>query len=134
MLKTNVFTPGSTGINNLGSDRNASIQPPRPSHTTHNHQLTSASRASLGFLGLKGPCFLACSTWERKRIPTNLNINLISYQGFVAEDRLKLVAGDCYHKHTKENLDVQGLERNLSFGSSIDVARIVMITNTNNDY
>ena len=75
--------------------------------TTHNHQLTSASRASLGFLGLKGPCFLACSTWERKRIPTNLNIYLISYQGFVAEDRLKLVAGDCYHKHTKENLDTR---------------------------
>ena len=67
--------------------------------------LTSASRASLGFLGLKGPCFLACSTWKRKQLKENkLFWALKSDQGFVAEDRLKLVAGDCYHKHSKENL------------------------------
>ena len=29
----------------------------------HKILLTSAKRASLGFLGLKGPCFFACSTW-----------------------------------------------------------------------
>ena len=29
----------------------------------HKVLLTSARRASLGFLGLKGPCFFACSTW-----------------------------------------------------------------------